>query len=72
MGKADHLMKVFFSNPYVFDDVFNFWLHDGAEKIQPENLREASGNLISMTEQFTRNRRSNICGLWYGGQSLGV
>ncbi len=53
MGKADHLMKVFFSNPYVFADVFNFWLHDGAEKIQPENLREASGSLISMREQVT-------------------
>lgn len=50
MGKADLLMKTFFSNPYVFADVFNFWLHDGAQLIQPENLKEMSGNLISLTE----------------------
>ncbi len=49
MGKSDLLMKVFFSNPYVFADVFNFWLHDGAQLIRPENLREASGNLVSLT-----------------------
>jgi len=36
MGKADLLMKAFFSNPYVFADVFNFWLHDGAQLIKPK------------------------------------
>lgn len=46
MGKADHLMKVFFSNPQVFADVFNFWLYDGMQYIRPENLREVSGSLI--------------------------
>ena len=51
MGKADLLMKAFFSNPYVFADVFNFWLHDGAQLIKPENLKETSGNLISLTEK---------------------
>ncbi len=50
MGKPDLLMKAFFSNPYVFADVFNFWLHDGAQLIKPENLREASGNLINLKE----------------------
>ena len=51
MGKPDLLMKVFFSNPYVFADIFNFWLHDGAQLIKPENLKETSGNLISLTEK---------------------
>ena len=44
-------MKVFFSNPYVFADIFNFWLHDGAQLIKPENLKEASGNLVNLTEK---------------------
>lgn len=51
MGKADHLMKVFFSNPQVFADVFNFWLYDGMQYIRPENLREVSGSLIHLTEE---------------------
>ena len=51
MGKPDLLMKVFFSNPYVFADIFNFWLHDGAQLIKPENLKEASGNLVNLTEK---------------------
>ena len=33
-------MKVFFSNPQVFADVFNFWLYDGMQYIRPENLKE--------------------------------
>jgi len=51
MGKPDLLMKVFFSNPYVFADIFNFWLHDGAQLIKPENLKEASGNLVNLMEK---------------------
>lgn len=50
MGKADHLMKVFFSNPHVFADVFNFWLYNGNPYIQPENLKEVSGSLIHLTD----------------------
>lgn len=61
MGKADHLMKVFFSNPQVFADIFNFWLHDGVQRIQPENLREVSGSLISLAdESFLKSKTPDI------------
>ena len=52
MGKADKLMKLFFTNPYVFADVFNYWLYDGEARIRPENLREASGNLVSLIDKW--------------------
>ncbi len=29
MGYQDNVMKMFFSDPYVFADIFNFWLHEG-------------------------------------------
>ena len=50
MGNIDTSSKMFFRDPYVFADVFNFWLHDGAQIIKPENLREASESLISFPE----------------------
>ena len=45
-------MKLFFANPYVFADVFNYWLYNGEERIKPEYLKEASGDLISLTEKW--------------------
>ena len=57
MGEEDAAMKTFLSNPYVFADVFNYWLHDGAPIIEPEDLREASESLISFTSQRKDNTR---------------
>jgi len=51
MGKLDSATKAFFSNPYVFADIFNYWLHDGEQVIDPEHLKEASGSLISFSSQ---------------------
>ncbi len=51
MGKQDSATKTFFSDPYVFADIFNYWLHDGAQIIEPEHLREASGSLVSFSSQ---------------------
>lgn len=54
MGREDQLMKLFFTNPYVFADVFNFWLYNGEERIKPEYLKETSGDLISLTEKWKK------------------
>ena len=51
MGKQDSATKVFFSNPYVFADIFNYWLHGGVQIIKPDQLKEASGSLVSFSSQ---------------------
>ena len=52
MHDTDKLMKLLFTNPFVFADIFNYWLYDGENRIRPENLRETSGDLISLTEKY--------------------
>jgi len=36
----DTLTKAYMGNPVIFADAFNFFLYDGRQVIQPENLRE--------------------------------
>lgn len=51
MGYQDNVMKVFFSDPYVFADIFNFWLHEGVQIIEAENLKEASESLVNFSRR---------------------
>ena len=51
MGYQDSAMKAFFSDSYVFADVFNYWLYDGAQILEAENFKEASESLISFSSK---------------------
>ena len=48
MGKTDTLAKKYISNNQVFADAFNFYLYDGKQVINPEELRPMDTTAISV------------------------
>lgn len=48
MGKKDTITKEYIRNPIVFADVFNKFIYDGEQIIQPENLTELDTTEITL------------------------
>ena len=48
MGVTDAVTKAYIRENEVFADAFNYFLHDGIRKIQPEQLRELDTTEIAI------------------------
>ena len=51
MGKKDVAEKLYTENNRIFADIVNYILHDGAEIVRPEHLKEISGEELFLEEE---------------------
>ena len=51
MGKKDIAEKLYTENNWIFADIVNYILYDGAEIVRPEHLKEVSGEELFLEEE---------------------
>ena len=59
IGAADTVTKAYIRKNEVFADAFNYFMYDGRQKIQPEQLRELDSTeiAISLNEKIRKIKR---------------
>ena len=62
IGAADAVTKAYIRKNEVFADAFNYFMYDGEQKIQPENLRELDTTEIAILlhEKDTKDSKNKI------------
>ena len=60
MGVADKETKAYMRENKIFADAFNFFLYDGAQKIQPERLRELDTTEIAQLPGTNEKELSEV------------
>ena len=58
IGAADTVTKAYIRKNEVFADAFNYFMYDGRQKIQPEQLRELDSTEIAilLNEKDTKDK----------------
>ena len=61
IGAADAVTKAYIRKNEVFADAFNYFMYNGEQKIQPEQLRELDTTEIAilLNEKDTKDNRDN-------------
>ena len=57
MGKVDKVSVTYFRNKRIFADVFNYWIYDGEQIIQEQDLTLISDTHISLYPKKTRGKK---------------
>ena len=62
IGAADAVTKAYIRKNEVFADAFNYFMYDGEQKIQPDQLRELDTTEIAilLNEKDTKDNKNRI------------
>ena len=70
IGAADTVTKAYIRKNEVFADAFNYFMYDGRQKIQPEQLRELDSTEIAIRKIKRIKKKKHPSRRWY--RSTGI